>query len=417
MLVNKMKSLVLLLFVATTSVHAELTLLQAENIAINEDPMLAGLHEQAKAYEEQSIADGQLPDPRLKFGLMNFPTDTFHRRQEPMTQVQLGVQQMFPPGDTLEHKSKRTSYMGDAQLAKALAQELKIRRDLRKAWLETWYWVEAEKVVKQSQALFHHLVNITRSRYVVGGKNQQDVIRAELELEMLSDKLTKFTAMEEKARAEMARWIGSERSADKLASELPTLKPISEYEHLLAGLKEHPLMHAENAKVQASQQTVAIARSAYKPKWSLDLTYGARSGDNMDGSERADFASAMVMVDLPVFKDKRQDKNLAASQHRASAAALTRDTRYRDLKAMLDKTHAEFVRLGERLERYEKTLVPQAKANAEASVNAYQSDRGDFTMLIRARITELDTRLQSMRLKVDHAKAQAGLLYIAGDDR
>ena len=176
-------------------------------------------------------------------------------------------------------------------------------------------------------------------------------------------------------------------------------------------------MHAENAKVQASQQTVAIARNAYKPKWMLDLTYGARSGDNMDGSDRADFASAMVMVDLPVFKDKRQDKNLAASQHRASAAVLTRDTRYRDLKSMLDKNHAEFVRLGERLERYEKTLVPQAMANAEASVKAYQSDRGDFTMLIRARITELDTRLQSVRLKVDHAKAQAGLLYIAGDDR
>ncbi|TNF95146.1 MAG: hypothetical protein EP297_11660 [Gammaproteobacteria bacterium] len=406
----------ILLLAASSLLHAELNLQQAEEIAVNEDPMLAGLREKAKAFQEQSVADGQLPDPKLKFGLMNFPTDTFHRRQEPMTQVQLGVQQMFPPGNTLEHKSKRTSYMGNVQQAKALVQELKIRREVRKAWLETWYWVEADKVVRKSQDLFNQLVNITRSRYTVGGQNQQDVIRAELELEMLGDKQTNINAMEEKNRAELARWIGSDRSADSLGSELPVLTQISEYKKLLDGLKDHPVMHAENAQVQASQQAVAIARDAYKPKWMLDMTYGAREGDNMDGSERADFASAMVMVDMPLFVDKRQDRNLAASQHRASAAKLARDTRYKDLERMLSKTHAEWVRLDERVKRYEKSLLPQARANAEASLNAYQSDRGDFTMLMRARIT-VNTRLQAMRLKVDYAKSQAGLLYLAGENQ
>jgi outer membrane protein TolC len=407
--------LVLLTSLVFQSAHAELGLQEAEQLAINDDPMLAGLREKAQAFQEQAVADGQLPDPQLKFGLLNYPTDTYSRTQEPMTQVKVGVQQMFPPGSTLEHKSKRTAFMGNAQMATALDQELKIRRAVRQSWLETFYWIEAGRLVKESQDLFNQLVNITHSRYATGGENQQDVIRAELELEMLSDKQSNITAMEEKSRAELARWVGADTARQPLGNNFPHLNTPAVYEQLNTDLEKHPTMHAENAKVEASQQSVAIAREAYKPKWMLDLSYGARGGENPDGSERADFASAMVMVDVPLFTGKRQDKRLAASQHRANAVMQGRETRYRELQRMLDQTHADWVRLGERVQRYEDTLLPQARANAEASLNAYQSDRGDFTMLMRARITELDTRLQALRLKVDHAKAQAGLLYLGGE--
>ena len=39
-------------------------------------------------------------------------------------------------------------------------------------------------------------------------------------------------------------------------------------------------------------------------------------------------------------------------------------------------------------------------------------DGAAFTALMRARITELDVRLQDLRLRVDRAKAQAGLLFL-----
>ena len=46
----------------------------------------------------------------------------------------------------------------------------------------------------------------------------------------------------------------------------------------------------------------------------IDVTYGERTGRNLNGSGRADFFSAMLMVDIPLFTNKRQDKRLTASQ-------------------------------------------------------------------------------------------------------
>ena len=42
--------------------------------------------------------------------------------------------------------------------------------------------------MRRSQELFGQLVDITRARYRVGGRNQQDVINAELELNLLGDR-------------------------------------------------------------------------------------------------------------------------------------------------------------------------------------------------------------------------------------
>jgi outer membrane protein TolC len=293
---------------------------------------------------------------------------------------------------------------------------LQVRRAVRRNWLETYYWVQAAAVVNETRSLFTQLVEITRDRYAAGRQNQQDVLRAELELGLLDDRQTRILASEDVQRAELARWIGREVAQRPLPGKLQSLPHIPALEQLRAGLATHPAIQSKTAKVAASQEAVNIAREAYKPEWMLDVSYGLRGGENPDGSDRSDFLSAMVMVDLPVFAKKRQDRRLAASQHRVNAAVQMREESYRELQRMLDTSYADWRRLGERMRRYVDELLPQAAATAEAALTAYQSDRGDFTMLMRARITELETRLQYLRLRIDHAKNQANLLYLAGED-
>lgn len=407
-----------LLLLLVPVVHAsQLSLKQAEQVAVDNDPMLAGIQAQSRALHEKSVADGQLPDPKVKLGLANFPTDTFRRDQEPMTQLQLGVSQMFPRGNSLQHLSRRTALMADGEQARAQDQRGKARRATRHAWLETYYWIQAGDIVRQNKQLFLQLANITRRQYATGRSNQQDVIRAELEAGLLDDRLTRISTMEQKNRAQLARWVGTDMARLPLSAEFPVLPGVRTHEQLLSGLTNHPSLQTVEAQVAARQQTVALAREAYKPAWSLDVTYGNRDGLNNNGSERADFLSAMVVVDVPIFTSKRQDKRLAASQFQLDAGKQMRETRQRELVQMLDESHANYLHLGERIRRYEDALLPQAQANAQAALNAYQSEKGDFTKLMRARITDLETRLQALRLRVDHARAQAELIYLAGEDQ
>ncbi len=92
--------------VAASDEH--LSLADAERIALGADPGVARFRALADGLRERAVADAQLPDPKLKLGLMNFPTDTFDRTQEPMTQVQVGAVQAFPRGDSLALSGQRT---------------------------------------------------------------------------------------------------------------------------------------------------------------------------------------------------------------------------------------------------------------------------------------------------------------------
>ena len=160
---------------------------------------------------------------------------------------------------------------------------------------------------------------------------------------------------------------------------------------------------------------MALAREAYKPEWMLGVNYGIRDGRNADGSNRADFLSAMVTVDIPLFSGKRQDRRLEARQHQLQAAKFAFDDQYRELNQMLDSSYAEWERLQERERLYKSTLLPQARQNAESALLAYQNDTADFANVMRARITELDIELKFLRISLDMYKAQAKIAYLAGD--
>ncbi len=434
--------------------RAELTLAAAEAAAGRNEPGQTALQEKQKALEEQAVADGQLSDPKLKLGVISLPTDSFNLDQEPMTQLQIGLQQSFPPGDTLAHRSRRTARLAEAQGDSGDARGLEVLKSVRQAWLEAYYWAQAAQVVDKSLKLFGQLVTITQAHYASGNGNQQDVVQADLELERLKDRALEIRTAEDRARADLGRWVGSDRAAEPLPRDLPKLPPVLGYAELVRALEQHPLIQAESARVEAGDEGVAVARAAYKPRWMLDLSYGARAGRNAPprtseaqrtlsiartwlgqqgisypnygvlnnqlasvGTERADLLSVMVTVDLPLFPGNRQDRRLAASRHEAEAAMRTRDDRLRELRRTLDETYATWSRDGERLQHYRSALIPRARENREAALNAYQSDRGDFNSLMRARIAELDTRLEALRLAVDRAKAQAGLLYLAGGMR
>jgi outer membrane protein TolC len=71
--------------------------------------------------------------------------------------------------------------------------------------------------------------------------------------------------------------------------------------------------------------------------------------------------------------------------------------------------------LSERKRLYKNSLLRSAKNNSKAALNAYQSGVSEFNTLMRAQITELDVRLEDLRIRVDRAIAQAKILYVVGD--
>jgi outer membrane protein TolC len=384
-----------------------LTLNEAEQLALSNDPLIARFDALSTALKEQSVADAQLPDPQLSVGLDDAPINDLF--DENSTEIEVGLQQSFPPGDTLRHRGAQTLAYAGAEDARRAEQQRKILREVRYWWLEVYDQTEAARLVRQDQKLSAQIADITRFQYGAGYVTQQDVLSAELETNRLDDRIAELEAKRNEALAKLANWIGSELQARPLAEEWPTLSPLPTHAELAAQLDSHPLMLVEDAMLRAGQSGVELAREQYKPAWDVGLRYDARAGG------RDDFLAPMVTLSLPLFTDKRQDRRLAASQSELHAARYTRDDRRRELRTLLDTEYALWKGADARLDLNEKRLAPQAEQTAEAALNAYQNNVTDLPTLIRARITALETRLEALHLRVHRAQAQAKLLYLTED--
>ena len=390
-----------------------LTLQQAEHMALNDEPGIVSQQWQAQSLSDQSIADGQLMDPKLQVVLNNLPTDTFEFDQENMTQFKIGILQQFPSGDTLDLKQQKTRKQSELIQSKISERKLSIIKEVRITYLEIYYWEQAKKTITKNKQFFSQLVEIVQSMFSVGRNNQQDLIRAQLELSRLDVRLTKITQKVNTQRSKLSRWIGTRNSSQSLTSKLPELSiPVinDEFETLSQLFVSHPKIQEIDKKLQISRKDIELAKESYKPGWGLNVSYGYRD-NNPNGMKRADFLTAGVTIDLPLFTANRQDKKLLAKEHSYQSLKDERVEMLRQLVSALQQETANEEQLHKRHQLYNKLLLPQAKQQARASLLAYKSDRGDFADVMRAYIDELNANLDERRIAVDHLQSKAKILY------
>lgn len=390
-----------------------LTLAEAEAIALDAEPGQASFMARADALREQSVAAGELPDPTLRVGLANFPIESGGFTTEGMTQGQLGIRQSFPPGGTRAASTRQFQSLADEMTATADGRGRDVLNAVRDAWLETYYWHRAKSIVQESRPFFSDLVTVTRSLYAVGRKDQQDVLRAELELSRLDDRLIQIDRQHASARAALSQWVGANASRP-LANNLPAWDTLPTLAALRSNLASHPALKSAHALIDARHAGIDLAKERYKPGWAIDLGYGYRDGSLPSGTPRSDFVSVSVTVDLPLFRKNRQDRRLAAALSERRAADEFKDQLLRRLNSQLD---AEFVRwhdTSRRIDLYQGQILTQAEEQAKAALAAYQSEAGDFADVMRGFIDNLNTRLDHIRLQTERAQSYAVLANLGG---
>lgn len=391
-----------------------LSLADAEAIAIKEDPSLQAVSYRRDAMQELAVASDQWPDPMLKMGLMSLPTDTWELGQEPMTQVQVGLIQKFPRGRTRELRAEQMLEQSEA-LAETLDDtRLRIVLAVREDYVEVVKQRKLAAINAEARSAFSDLADITQDYYATGRVQQQDVLRAAVELAKVEDRATRIAQEEDRARARLEAWIG-EAAYRELATDWPELGTPPGAEELRSGLARHPRILALQQKVEVAETGVELADQRYKPEFGIDLTYGGRGGSNMDGSSRSDLFSIMLMMDLPLFHENRQDRFRSAAVSEASASAFQRDDAYRRMRGEIGMHEATLARQLERLRLFEDTLLPDASFNAEAAFSAYQAALESLTTLMRARITEYDLQIEYANLRAETLKTIARLRYFEGE--
>ena len=390
-----------------------LTLAEAEDLALSDEPGYAALLARAEALTEQAVVAGELPDATMRIGLLNYPINSGGFSTEGMTQAQLGFQQRFPSGKSRESSTERYESLSLGMSSHADARMRDVRASVRLAWLESYYWQRAYDIVMESRPFFADLSAVTRSLYSVGRKTQHDVLRAELELSRLDDRLIEINRQHMQAKAALSEWLGNAANRP-IAGALPNWEEIPALETMHTNLASHPVITAADANIAASNASVTFAEEKKKPGWALDLGYGYREGYLANGDPRSDFVSLSVTMDLPFFGKNRQDRTLASALRERSASQYEKTELQRRLTSQLNSEYARWQDLNRRVALFESTILDLSESQAQAALLAYQSDAGDFADVMRGYVDDLNTRLDHVRLQVERAQSYAMLASLGG---
>lgn len=401
--------------------QAPLSLQEAVERAIDEDPWLAGSRFEEAALKDEAVAAASLPDPKITVSALNLPTDSFEFGQEAMTQAAVGMAQTFPRGESRSLAKKRKLQVAMREPLLRVDRKARVRATVTRLWLEVFRAQESIRIIEANRNLFEQLVEVAEAGYAStqGRVRQQDIVRAQLELTRLEDSLTALQQQQETARRRLAEWIG-EPAGRPLKNALPELSPALPdlgisgslgTRELYSQLSHHPAVQALQQRIDSLATGVELAEQAYKPEWTVNAQYGYRDADPL-GNERSDLFSVGFSFDLPIFTDNRQGRQVSAAVARTEGAKTDKLLLLRRLASELEAARAQLAYLNDRKTLYAERLLPQMSDQSRASLAAYNNDVGDFSEAVRARIAELSARVDALDIDVSRLKTMAQIDYL-----
>ncbi|MHC4091548.1 MAG: TolC family protein [Planctomycetota bacterium] len=343
--------------------------------ALEHNPEVKAAEEDARANAQRIAQVTALPDPVLTTKTLPEPI----RTAEGDNFFILGLRQKLPvPG-----KLDRAGRIALAETRMAIEQleqtRLRVIADVKRAYFQLYIIDRTLEITADNQDVLRGLIEVARGQVAAGKRQQQDVLRAQVELSSLEARLIELRRRRTVARAML----------NTLMNRPPT-KPIPS--PLPFGVRQ------VERRIERDRQAVELARLAYWPDFTVgfewmemeprepfgnparDAKGRARVAEQMseDGSDNW---AITLGFNLPIWLDKieagiREAKGrLAASRYRYTSA---RNGVYFEIEEALTRVRAQ----QELAEIFDTTIIPQARQTYEVSRSGYAAGVSDFQYVI-----------------------------------
>ncbi|MEO6744565.1 MAG: TolC family protein [Caldimonas sp.] len=386
----------------------ELTLDDALRLAQERSRQLPAEAASARASREMAVAAGQRPDPTLKAGVNNLPingADQFSLTRDFMTMRSVGVMQELTRNGKLTARAarfEREAEVADARRELAVAN---LQRDTAVAWLERFFQerLRQELIAQRDEARLQ--IEAADAAYSSGRGSQADVFAARSAVAQMDDRIAQAERQGTTARTMLARWSGA--SAADSQGPPPDIDTV----RLRADDLETQLVHHPQIAVLLKQEAralaeVDVATSEKHPDLSVELMFSQR------GPAYSNMVSLNVSIPLQWNQKSRQDREVAAKLALVEQLRGEREEQTRMHVAEALAMLQEWQSGRERLARYDASLLPLAAERTRAGLAAYRGGAASLSAVLDARRTEIDIRIDRLRLQMEVGRLWAQLNYL-----
>lgn len=386
-----------------------LSLEEAIGLASGDQPALAAFEREAVASEQAAVVARSLPDPQLMAGIQNFPITgetAFSPTDDFMTMYMVGVMREQVRRSKREAEARRILAEALVSRRKASAEERHIRREVMIAWIDAVEARAKERLLEQLIADLRAGRKVIEAGIPTGGSTPALALEADAEISLQESQLADARRAEARARAQLARWIGSAASSRPLPDALPDIEPPMVHGAHVVGV--HPELLVVQAEEQASLRQIDVARQARKPDLSWQVSLGLRP-------EFGHMLSAQVSIPLQINRRNRQDRLIAVASARADAARLRAEDKRRELERDYSTAVADYEGAEAELARINREAIPSLEAAFKAAEARYAGGSGTLDQPFAIVRRYVEVTIQSVETKAKRSRAAAELIHVAGE--
>jgi outer membrane protein TolC len=370
--------------------------------ALARAPSVAAMQAKLSAAREMIAPAGALPDPMLEVMLqdISFPKWTVGR--EEMSMIGPEIRQELPfPG---KRAARRDVAAAEATVRAAGLEQLRreLTAQIRTLYARIYALDREHQYLEAAHELLDMISATAASRYSVGETDQEAVLKAQLELSRLAERLEDVAADRSGLVAALNRLL-DQPGATALGQvrELP-IPTVSSTPWEEAAVQASPEVAARQASVAAAEKRVTVLRLDLKPDFTTGAGIGLRGG--LDPAVTLRFGLV-----LPLWRNVKQGPLVrAAEDDLATARAELRDAEA-SARSSAARLAAEWRRANRQIDLYQQAIVPQSSAAVDAARAAYLVGRGDFLTVVDDFNRWLDSRVELARREADRYAAWAEL--------
>ena len=382
---------------------------------MNNNPQLKAFYHAARADSARIPQSGSLPDPMISLNVLNLPVDNFVFNQEPMTGKQVAFKQVFPFPGKLSIKEEIARKGAEVSLSNYNELKNQLVRNVKNSYYDLYYTDASITTVLKNKSLLEEFVSIASQKYAVGKGLQQDVLKAQVELSKMIDRLISLRQKRERIEARLNALLN--RPVQTPLGKTPELRavPFNVSRDSLETMvdKNRPMLKAWQTRIEQSDEQIALANKMYWPDFSLFVAYTQREV-LQNGNGGVDFLSGGVTFNVPLYFWRKQDKQVQETRlNKIRVEESYFDVR-NQIYAALDNIITELDKNRQLLDLYKTGIIPQSAQSLESALIGYQTDKVDFLTLINNQMTLLNMELEYARILSAYNKNLAELEYIVG---
>jgi len=406
--------------------------------ALSNNPELKGAQAKADAYRERPAQAASLEDPRISLGVQNIATDDFDFNSIDMTMKVIELSQEVPLPGILSLKKEVALHEAHAMEKKAKEVEFSLIKKVKQAYYDLYYLTNAIAVAGENKDLLEKFVAITETRYAVGKGIQQDVLKAQVELSKIIEKLIDFEQKKASTAAELRALLNRPPEAaipnPPDIEKTPFAYSMEELQNI--AMECNPALNDLQSILKSRESEYKLAQKEYFPSLMFTAAYGQREDAKKSGSmmatgytmggepvevslpgedrDRSDTFSFMVGFTVPLWFHSKQSRKVKET------LALMEETKSHQ-QAMKNEIFFGITDICERERRgsklidlYKNNIIPQARASLDSAMAGYEVGNVDFMALIDNQITLFDYQLSYHEVLADYEKDLAKIESVVG---